>query len=156
MSQITYSTLCCLFPPQLYRYRHRRTIPLEFWPCIDSNITDTFKAQKGSKKIIYVTSVVHNFMKLREYKNNKFIQQFILFRVSFQHAFAWYSRECASTNKKRRNWWIINIFLTASWKWTTHVTWTILTVFLLRFWVLNLVVVMISRVRKLLDFINNF
>ncbi len=102
MSQITYSTLCCLFPPQLYRYRHRRTIPLEFWPCVDSNITDTFKAQKGSKKIIYVTSVVHNFMKLREYKNNKFIQQFILFRVSLQHAFAWYSRECASTNRKEK------------------------------------------------------
>ncbi len=33
-----------------------------FWPCTDSNTTDTFKAQKGSKdiiKIVHVTSVVH-------------------------------------------------------------------------------------------------
>ncbi len=32
-----------------------------FWPCIDSNTTDTFKSQKGSKgfiKTIHVTSVV--------------------------------------------------------------------------------------------------
>ncbi len=32
-----------------------------FWPCIDSNATDTFKAQKGSKdivQIVHVTSVV--------------------------------------------------------------------------------------------------
>ncbi len=35
--------------------------PRVFWHCIDSNITDTFKAQKGSKdivKIVHVTSVV--------------------------------------------------------------------------------------------------
>ncbi len=34
--------------------------PRAFWPCIDSNTTTTFKAQKGSKdiiKIIHVTSV---------------------------------------------------------------------------------------------------
>ncbi len=32
-----------------------------FWPCIDSNVTTTFKTQKGSKdivKIVHVTSVV--------------------------------------------------------------------------------------------------
>ncbi len=32
-----------------------------FWPCIESNGTDTFKAQKGRKdivKIVHVTSVV--------------------------------------------------------------------------------------------------
>ncbi len=32
-----------------------------FWPCIDSNTTDIFKAKKGSKdivKIVYVTSGV--------------------------------------------------------------------------------------------------
>ncbi len=35
--------------------------PLAFWPCIDSNTTTIFKAQKGSKDIIktvHVTSVV--------------------------------------------------------------------------------------------------
>ncbi len=35
--------------------------PRAFWPSIDSNATDTFKAQKGSKdigKIVHVTSVV--------------------------------------------------------------------------------------------------
>ncbi len=32
-----------------------------FWPCIDSNATDTFKAQKGSKdigKIVHEASVI--------------------------------------------------------------------------------------------------
>ncbi len=35
--------------------------PRAFWPCIDSNVTTTFKAQKGSKniiKIVHVTSMV--------------------------------------------------------------------------------------------------
>ncbi len=35
--------------------------PRAFWPCIDSNATETFKAQKGSKdiiKIVHVTLVV--------------------------------------------------------------------------------------------------
>ncbi len=35
----------------------------DFWPCIDSKATDTFKAQKGSKgidKIVHVTSVVQS------------------------------------------------------------------------------------------------
>ncbi len=33
----------------------------DYWPCIDSNAADTFKAQKGSKeiiKIVNVTSVI--------------------------------------------------------------------------------------------------
>ncbi len=35
--------------------------PRAFWPCIDGNATDTFKAQNGSKdiiKIVHVTSVI--------------------------------------------------------------------------------------------------
>ncbi len=44
--------------------------PRAFWPCIDSNATDTFKAQKGCKDIIKI--VCHqwfnrNVMKLRKY-----------------------------------------------------------------------------------------
>ncbi len=64
--------------------------PRAFWPCIDINTTDTFKAQKGSKdiiKIVHVTSVVQPlFYKAtrilfvgEENKNNNFIQQFLLF-----------------------------------------------------------------------------
>ncbi len=45
--------------------------PRAFWPCIDSNATTMFKAQKRSKdivKIVHATSVFNrNFMKLREY-----------------------------------------------------------------------------------------
>ncbi len=68
-----------------------------FWPCIDRNGTDTFKAQKGSKdivKIFHVTSVVQPlfyeasriFYVRKEIKNN-FIQQFLLFCVSLRCAF---------------------------------------------------------------------
>ncbi len=60
----------------------------------DSNATATFKAQKGSEdivKIIHVTSVVRNFMRIifvcKENKINDFIQQFPLFRVSLTRAF---------------------------------------------------------------------
>ncbi len=71
--------------------------PRDFWPSIDSNTTDTFKAQKCSKDIIKIVHVHQwfnlNFTKLWEYfvckenKNNDFIQQFLLFRVSLGRAF---------------------------------------------------------------------
>ncbi len=38
--------------------------PRAFWPSIDSNATDMFKAQKGSKdivKIVHVTKIVKNW-----------------------------------------------------------------------------------------------
>ncbi len=49
-----------------------------FWPCIDSNVTDTFKAQKGSMDISKVISKITLFnissvsfyaVRSREYNN---------------------------------------------------------------------------------------
>ncbi len=56
--------------------------PKVFWPCIDSNTTDTFKAQDIDKKVCHIII-------LRSYDNiffAPFIQQFLLFRVSLQCA----------------------------------------------------------------------
>ncbi len=63
---INYSPLCCSKPVRpLFIFRTQIKIfwwnPRAFWLCIDSNTTDTFKTQKGSKdivKIVHVTSVV--------------------------------------------------------------------------------------------------
>ncbi len=76
-----------------------------FWPCIDSNTTTTFKAQKGSKdiiKIVHVTSVAQPqcyeatriLLVCKENKNNDFIQQFLLLHVSLQHAFTTQTMVC--------------------------------------------------------------
>ncbi len=62
-----------------------------FWPCIDSNATDTVKAQKGSKDIVKTLKLVVQtyfyeakriLLVCKESKN--FIQQFILFCVKFR------------------------------------------------------------------------
>ncbi len=48
--------------------------PRAFWPCIDSNATDKFKTQKGSKdivKIIHVTSVVNVVVALLSMQSQK-------------------------------------------------------------------------------------
>ncbi len=69
-----------------------------FWPCIDSNATDTFKAQKGSKDVIKIVS--GSTLMLWSYKNK-----------------LWYSHECTSKlTWKRRNGWIKSLFLFSLWK----------------------------------------
>ncbi len=71
-----------------YKLRYFLWNPRAFWPCIDSNATTTFKAQKRCKdivKIFHVTSVVQPYIYEatrilfvhKENKNNKFIQQFL-------------------------------------------------------------------------------
>ncbi len=55
-----------------------------FWLCIDSNATDTFKAQKGSKDSIEIVHVSGSTLILGKYENtfsaqknkNNLIQQF--------------------------------------------------------------------------------
>ncbi len=72
--------------------------PRAFWPCIDSNATTMFKAQKVIEDIIktvHVTSVVQPYfyeatiiLFVHKENNNKdFIQRFLLIRVSLFHKF---------------------------------------------------------------------
>jgi len=94
---INYSPSCCskaIRPSFIFvTLRYFLLNPRDFWPCIDSNAITTFKAQKGSKhivKIVHVT-ISGNFMRIlfmrKENANNDFIQQCLLFHVSFQHVF---------------------------------------------------------------------
>ncbi len=72
-----------------------------FWPCIESNTTDTFKAQKGKDiaKIVHVTSVVQATKITFVCKETKIMTLFkkkIIFRVRL--------------TRRRRNCWIKSLF----------------------------------------------
>ncbi len=62
---------------------HRPLNLFIFWPCIDGNKTDMYKAQQGKDivKIVHVTSVV------QPKQINDFIKQFLLLCVSLRRAF---------------------------------------------------------------------
>ncbi len=88
-----------------------------FWPCIDSNATDMFKAQKGKDivKIVRVTSVVQSLF------NNFFssVSVFDMRSQEYHNAYVWYSPERAAKTdteeKKLLNKVIIFVFL-----WLSH------------------------------------
>ncbi len=105
-----------------------------------------------------------------ENKNNDFIQQFLLFHVSLRHTFIrvlwcmrvvllmqepafWTRMHCTWFTSRKWFWqrgWLCKFctkrILVASknYRWTTDVTWNILTMSLLPFWALNLSVVLLS------------
>ncbi len=102
---------------------------------MDHKGTTMFKAQKGAKDIIKIIHVWHqwfnlNSVKLLEYflcaKKNNFIQQFFN------------SLHCQSSTCVHDS------------GWTSDVTWTILSMYLVPFWALNLVVLLLSVGQKAL------
>ncbi len=102
-----------------------------FWPCIDSNVTTTFKAQKRSKdivKIVHLWSYENTFLCTKN-KNNEFIQQFIFFHVSLHHPFTRVTQRmcCCLCRVRKLSDFIKNIFncflkMKVLWVWNNRVS----------------------------------
>ncbi len=124
-----------------YLATHHFPFPLSlspFWPCIDSNTTDTFKSQKGSKdiiKIIHVTSVVLFYEATRILCAQNKTKITTLFNNLFS------SMSVFNVHSRKYHACVYLHVLHLVYK---HATWTILMMSLLSFWALNVSVALLS------------